>query len=269
MGNLDDFENPDASISNDGNTAVIDPPDPAITQIIEPSALPPDPTTDSPAIETPPVETPEDETSEEEARRKQKTGSQRAREKAARLELENDALRKLLLSPRPELPSIQASASAEAGKPVLDAYDSHEAWIEALTDWKLEQRQKTQQTENAQKAAQAAWEAKVAEGRAKFPDFEDVLTDAPPPSPEVAKRMIKPGTTPEVIHYLATHPDEYDKINRLRDSDDVSDAFAEIKQKLKANPKTVTRSNAPPPITPVTPRVAVVVSDRHKGIEDF
>jgi hypothetical protein len=262
MGNIDDFENPDA-ITDGSNTAVIDPPAPEIDpKSAEISAGTAESETES-SVEIP---EPEVETPEEEAKRKQKTGSQRAREKAQRLEAENEALRKLLLNQQPATPP---PAPEPTGKPVAENFETHEAWVEALTDWKLEQRQKTLQAENAQKAAQTAWESKVSEGRNKFPDFEEVLADAPPPSPEVAKRMVKPGTTPEMIHYLATHLDEYEKINKLRDPDDVSDAFSEIKHKLKANQKPVTKSNAPPPITPVTPRNAVINSERFRGIEDF
>ena len=67
---------------------------------------------------------------EDEVKQKQKTGSQRAREKAARLESENEALRKLLLNQKPDLP--QAAPPQPTEKPLPENFDSHEAWVEAL-----------------------------------------------------------------------------------------------------------------------------------------
>lgn len=212
------------------------------------------------------------EETQEEAR-KRKSGSQREREKRMRLEAENEALRSLLTKGQEGKPSTAPPIPVDPNgkpKPSAEQFDTHEEWVEALSDWKYDQRRAAERAESERNAAQTEWAKKCAEGREKFPDFDDLIQDAPAPSPLVAQRLFKPSTTPEVIHYLASNLEEYERINRLKDPGDVAEALAEIRVKLKSPPpKTKTPSAAPAPIRPVTPRAAVIVPERLRGIEDF
>lgn len=201
-------------------------------------------------------------------------GSQRARERRLRLEAENEALRNLLAQGQAGKPSAPVDAPPDPlakPKPSAEQFETHEEWVEALSDWKYDQRRAKERQEAERNEAQTEWSKKCAEGREKFPDFDDLIQDAPAPSPLVAQRLFKPSTTPEVIHYLASNLDEYERINRLKDPGDVAEALAEIKTKIKAPspPKPKQPSSAPAPIKPVTPRAAVITSDRFRGIEDF
>jgi len=206
--------------------------------------------------------------------RKRKSGSQREREKRIRLEAENEALRNLLAQGQAGKPSVPVDAPPDPlakPKPSAEQFETHEEWVEALSDWKYDQRRAKERQEAERNEAQTEWSKKCAEGREKFPDFDDLIQDAPAPSPLVAQRLFKPSTTPEVIHYLASNLDEYERINRLKDPGDVAEALAEIKTKIKAPspPKPKQPSSAPAPIKPVTPRAAVITSERFRGIEDF
>lgn len=206
-----------------------------------------------------------EETPEQVEERKGKSGAQRNKEKVERLRAENEALRNLLLEKKPE---TSAKPEPINSKPKFEDFDwDLEAYTEAIVDWKDKTRREAEEAERAK----TNWEQKLEAGRAKFEDFDEVINSASATSPLLAQKLVKPSTTPEMLYYLATHPDEYNAINRMRDSDDVADALAEIKVKLKAPiaKPTATTSKAPPPIKPVTPRGAVVVNDRLTGIESF
>lgn len=267
---MEDFEDMDAvGTQNDGEPSAVVSDTPAETPEtpeIEQKDL--DAGDDSPEPEETPDPEPEDG-------HKKETGSQRLKKQRQRLEAENEALRKLLLEKANGSP-VQTEAKHEAvvttqGRPSLDQFETHEEWVEAVADWRYDQRRAKEREEERRETAQSEWDRKIAEGKSKFADFEDALESAPAPSPAVAKHLFRPTTTPEVIHYLATNPDEYNKLNRMKDPDDIAEYMAEIKYKLKTpTTKTKQASSAPPPIKPVTPRASIVVKKNElKGLEDF
>jgi len=231
----------------------------------EPTAVVEEPTI--PVEEVTPEPEPVPEVDPEE--HKKKTGSQRAREKAQRLEVDNDLLRRENESLRRMLPGRAEEPTKPVVKdeaPKLADFDYDEAAFQtALIRHEAKKIVAEERARDAQEAERREWDRKMEEGRKKFEDFDEVLADAPQPSQILAKKLVKATTTPEVLHYLGTHLDEYSAINRMKDPDDVADALADIKVRLrsvaeKPAPKKV--STAPAPIAPLTGVSAVVPPKR-------
>jgi len=223
---------------------------------VEPETQEPDP---EPESEEPLPEAAE--TPEQVEERKKKTGSQRKKEQLDRERLEKERLsievqllkEQLAARTQPQQEAPKPVAPVDNG-PTLDQFETHAEWVTARIRYEAGEML-------AQEKARTAWEAKVNEGNGKFEDFEKALQSAPVPSPLVAKRL---GKAPvEVLYHLATHPTEYASLNRMRDSDDVADALAELRFRLKSPAAPVapkTQTKAPAPMTP-TKASAVAIQE--------
>lgn len=203
-------------------------------------------------------------TDEEHAERsKKKTGSQRAREAAQRerearirLEAELEALKRQTGVVKDEL-----KAAAPATKPQPENFDDHASYVEALADWKLEQKlAEREQKTKAEKLAEA-WEEKKTVARQKYSDFDDVFNEAPMPAPIVAGALLKHDAGVEIGYYLAKHPDTYKRLNAMKDPIDVAFEMAAIASKIAPPEKTKTTSNAPRPPAPVRAAAPVPAKD--------
>lgn len=222
---------PDLGVQGDGEPAKVT----AQEQVEEP-AEEPTPDTDS-----------EDEVEEEE-KPKKKSGSQRWKEKAHREAEEKEYWRQLALkNQQPEANKTEVPSD----KPAPERFDTHEAYLEALVDWKADQKVKAQEAERRQEA----WSTKAQEARSKFDDFDDALQSAPAPSPSVSEVLFESPKGAELAYYLATHEDEYKRINKLspvaaaRELGLIEGRISAEKKEAKAAPV----SKAPRPVAPVNP----------------
>jgi hypothetical protein len=138
-------------------------------------------------------------------------------------EAERDALKTRLVASAPAgtVPS-SAPPSPPAPKPTSDQFQDYGEYIEALTDWKTDQKLAAAETKRAeterQRAAQAeqqrlqsSWSERVTAAKTKYPDFEDValLTDTAIPQGSLIDGWIlehKAGA--DVLYHLQKHPDE-------------------------------------------------------------
>lgn len=154
----------------------------------------------------------------------------------------------------------------EASKPRSDQFETNEEYVDALTDWKLQQMQK----ENAEKEKQAklktefeskaqTFQQKVETFKTEHQDFDDLMeaVDDIPISVNVQDAILASDDGPALMYELAKNRDLYKKINGMnRDR-----AFLEIgkieariqkssdsTQSKEAKPTT---TKAPPPIKPV------------------
>lgn len=227
------------------------------TPVEEPVETPEAPETPVPEHEE--AEEPEPEEPEHAEQPKKKTGSQRAREalqreREARLraEAERDALKGTQASKPVERPS---------GKPAPDAFETHEEFIDALTDWKVSQALTTRAQQTEQEKQRERWEEQKEAVREKYQDFDEVFENAPMPSPLVANALLKHKVGAEIAYYLGTHPAEYKRIDRLNDPMEVGFEMAEIAAKLAATPGAKPTSKAPAPITPTRGSAAAAKSE--------
>lgn len=112
------------------------------------------------------------------------------------------------------------SAPPKVEKPSPDNFDSHDEYIEALTDWKLDQRQsesekKKQEAEKADLQKQKleegrkSWEAKEATFAEKNADYHDVVAEFADLIPRnensahITHQILNHDNGPEILYQLA------------------------------------------------------------------
>lgn len=146
------------------------------------------------------------------------------------------------------------------GKPSLEQFDyDQDAYLEALADWKLDQReqQRTQQAtqqreQQTMQERQAALAAKEAEFIAAHPDYEGVAK-APhvPITKQMAEVMIEnPDTAPAIAYYLGQNIGEATEIAQMSPV-----AAARAIGRIEAS---LSNPSKPPPPKPVKKAPAVV-----------
>lgn len=167
---------------------------------------------------------------------------------------------------------------AKDGRPKADDYDSHDAYVEALADWKVEQRLKAEKAEEQKTQLQKEFESKLQSFREKaksfaesHDDYEDVLesVDHIPVSPAVHDSIMSVG--PEMAYELAKlGEEEFARINSLPPiaaAREIGKIEAKLAAKAseatkKPEPKKITQ--APKPLEPVGKGTATV----RKSIDD-
>lgn len=170
----------------------------------------------------------------------------------AEIEAENRFLKQQMeaAKPQPEQPQ---------GKPSVEQFDSYEDYLDALSDWKVEQKlsgfqQQTQkQSEEAQRQRQvqefeSRKQAKIAEGAAKYPDFNDVVSENPDLTitPVMAEVMLESEMFADLAYHLGNNPDEAMRIARLHPAAQAREII-KLESKVNTPPKP---TQAPPPIVP-------------------
>lgn len=159
-------------------------------------------------------------------------------------------------------PESKTPAKTETnGKPKVDDFATYEEYTEALTDWKIEQREKerdskareTQVKTEYQKQVET-FQSKVSEFAKTKDDFEDVISevDDVPLSLGVSEAITSSENGPELMYELAKNKKELMRINALspilaaREIGKIEARLA--KTESKPIPKT---TKAPAPISPV------------------
>jgi hypothetical protein len=169
-------------------------------------------------------------------------------------------------------PAASAPVSVSSGtrpKPSEDeigtTYKTYGDYVEDLTDWKSEQRDRKAADERAQSSRVEKWTAERANATALYPDFDTVLKTGPgadvdlSPDPATAVARVQmlmeiPGGA-HVVYKLAKDAAE---ATRLAALDDRAFGFAvarllppESNGAQPASPQTQRATKAPPPYQPV------------------
>lgn len=160
-----------------------------------------------------------------------------------------------------------APAQQEAdGKPSRAQYGDDEGYLDALTDWKLEQRDRANNQQRAQVEHQTLakkTEAMYAEAE-KQPGFDrDVFNDLNL-TRTIATALTESDIAPKLMVYMAANPDDVERIAKLSP---VKQA-AEI-GKLEVRLSTATASKAATPITPVGSRGNVAMDPERMTQEQY
>lgn len=171
----------------------------------------------------------------------------------------NEAMR--LKAPESKQEEREPSGVKDDGKPSADNYETHEEYVEALADWKFDQRLKDEkakeQTSKVQTERQKLIEdynQKTESFKKEHDDFEDVVAsidEAGIKIPVVLEHLLlKSG--PQVTYALFSDAEECERISKLYPMD-MAEEIGRIKASLqskKEEPKKQT-TKAPAPITPV------------------
>lgn len=148
---------------------------------------------------------------------------QRADAEAERdaIRAERDALRAAVTKP---VEKIEAPAKLDNGKPTADKFKTNEEYIEALTDWKIDQKQKEQEGKSSRDRVRSEREKTINDHNSRVkefvkttPDFDDVLhevdhVDFPPAFADI---VLTHERGPELMYHLAKDPDNYERITKL------------------------------------------------------
>lgn len=116
---------------------------------------------------------------------------------------------------------VAPAQTAEAPQPPDRAnFETEEAYLDALTDHKVDVKLAARDQKAVQAAAQqdkaSDWQSKLASARADIPDFDSVLNAADiPVAGHVAELVMEHDQGAKVIHHLATNPEELEKINAM------------------------------------------------------
>lgn len=225
----------------------------------------------------PQEETPK-ETTKEEALPK---GVQRRIDRAVRQKYEAEARAKML---EERIAAIEARQQPQQtqqrmqGEPRLEDFDNFDAYIAAKAEFvadrkiqeTLTEREKRQEAERAQTARQKTvegWNKRVAAAEDELPDFHEVVASSDVRmTPPMAEAIMESDNGPKLAYYLATHPDEADKIAEMSPVAVVR-ALTRIEDKLINQPAQVTK--APPPTTPVGVKAKAEKDPSEMSVDEF
>lgn len=145
-------------------------------------------------------------------------------------------------------------------KPKETDFNSHAEYVEALTDWKVDERVKAFKAEqNAEKAkthqqtVEQTFKQRQEEFRKATPDFDEVLADA---DMEVSKALIDEIVTNEngaaLQYFLAKNPDEAARLSAMNPVA-LAREVGRLESRFTTTPSTKTAkvTGAPPPPNPV------------------
>lgn len=151
-----------------------------------------------------------------------------------------------------------------AGEPKEENFPTWKAYIEALTDYKLDQREQARAAEYTRHQAQQAeakahedWSGRLEAFQKTAPDFAEVVAEANVPLPPAMREaIITSEHGPEVAYHLAKHLDEAQRIAGLspvaqvRELGRLEAQFASAK--VPDQPEKPKVAKTPNPIKPVT-----------------
>jgi len=177
-------------------------------------------------------------------------------------ERERDFERSKRIELEAEVEKLKESAPP-TDKPKLEDFESEVEFLEALTDWKVEQKLRVEKEKSLQEKATEQERAAVAEGydavdasmekgREKYSDFEDlVMSENLQISDAMLATVMLSEIAEDILYYLGSHPEESAAIAALEDERQVAFEIGKIEERLKAPPLPKKLPGAPPPITPV------------------
>ncbi|HKE24978.1 MAG TPA: hypothetical protein VKB88_21600 [Bryobacteraceae bacterium] len=173
------------------------------------------------------------------------------------------------------------------GKPKLHDFPTLEAYQEALTDWKLDQREAQKKAEAIQAEARTAeeklqteWSSKTEAARGNHPDYDEVVQATPyPVGPGVMparQALLEDEAGAEILYHLATHPDELQRIaqmqpvSAIREIGKLSAMFAQTSTAGNPKPKVSGAPKPPPPLSRPSPgSTKRDIHDEHFARTDF
>lgn len=169
------------------------------------------------------------------------------------------------------------------GKPKSDDFESHEAYVEALADWKVdqklsarEQKAKESDLKTEQQKQVSAHVDRVQVFAKEHEDFNDLMESVNdiPMSITVQEVILGSEIGPELMYALAKEPEEYKKICKMP-ALQAARELGKIEARLSKNSSTETpelkTTKAPKPINPVgsKPSAASTKSPDQMSFQEF
>lgn len=156
-----------------------------------------------------------------------------------------------------------------AARPKMEDFQDYEAYLEALADWKAEEKaqrlreelkaesEKTRAKTEADRRMEA-FRAAESKFRATVTDYDEAIQDAQdtPMTQVMFDVILESEVGPNLLYHLAKNPDEAERIAHLspaRQAAEIGKLEDKLAQQLK-DPQKPKASNAPPPVNPVRAR---------------
>lgn len=152
-------------------------------------------------------------------------------------------------------------------RPARREGEHDDAYLDRLTDWKLDQRDRASNQQRAQTEQQtlATKTERMYAEAAKHPGFDREEFDSLPLTPVLAQTLLESDQSAKLMAFMSSNPEEVARISTLSPARQA----AEI-GKLESRLATSTPSKAPPPITPLSGgRGNAQVSLESASLEDY
>jgi hypothetical protein len=170
------------------------------------------------------------------ALQKQREAEQRASEAERKL-AEFQGSRPAAESGKP----AQPAAEKPNDKPVLKDYETYEAFNEDLVKWTVEQREAEREIkkraadqQTAQRQLDKAHGDRIAAAKEKYSDWDEKIgTLTVPISQELHNAIVESELGPEVVYYVANHPEEGDRISKLSPARQIAE-FGKLEARIEA-----------------------------------
>jgi len=187
----------------------------------------------------------------------------RARREAER---ERDFYKGLVSQPTP------ASPVEGASKPTPDSFETYDEYVEALTDWKVEQTINKQSTVKAQQTEsmvrEANWAAKLEEARQTLPDYAEVVGSSEVNiAPHVADALFDSELGPQLAYHMAQHPEYAERLNKLSPNKAALE-LGRLEAAL-STPVAKPTTKAPAPVSPIRSAPARQVDPAKLSTEEY
>ena len=147
------------------------------------------------------------------------------------------------------------------GKPNPDSFETHAEYIEALTDWKIEQKEKAAKEQDQKTKLQTeqqnlleAHSERVKSFAKQTKDFDDVIAEVDDviASAVVQELIVSSDNGPALMYELAKNRAEFERINKLPPlaaARELGRLESKLSEEKKPEPKKIPK--APKPLEPV------------------
>jgi len=183
-------------------------------------------------------------------------------------EAERDALKVRTSEPSAPVrtPEISAPPIAATPKPTPDKFTDYSEYVEALSDWKTDQKiaaweAKRQQVEQ-QRAADVerqrltkSWSERVTAAKAKYSDFDDVALQSETAIPQgslIDAWILEDETGADMLYHLQKHPDEIQTILNQSVLQQAK-SLALLSQRTNGSTRTAAAATGSAPAQPLAP----------------
>jgi len=159
---------------------------------------------------------------------------------------------------------VNVQAQAPVGKPTFSQYNDVEAYTEALTDWKLDQKLAVREQQSHGQSVIQQYNSRVEKVLEKHPDFREVLAEANDvqTAPEITQVILESDVGPEMAYFLANNVAEVERINALPPYKRLI-ALGKLEAKFGAEPVEKSKPVSKAPTPPTT------VKGSHAVVDDF
>lgn len=149
-------------------------------------------------------------------------------------------------------------------RPKPEDFETFDQYNEALTDWKIDQREMAKDRKTKEESLKSEYQKtvttfqeRVKEFEKANADFHDVLSDVDdiPLSVGLQEVVLSSESGPELIYELAKNREEYERINKLSPlmiAREIGRLEARLSSKQETKQQTITKSKAPPPMNPLS-----------------